>query len=143
MWCQLDKDYVPSGEGNITLRKLSLECNPIQESGRMGLLTAVAYNGGLQTLSLGGGIFVGRDHQLLGESLWCNWHITSLDLSDTDIRTEGALELAKAVARPHGTIQELNLSRRGFARCSSAFHDSLRLHCGQRFLRFLRFLRCI
>jgi hypothetical protein len=113
-WYQLDTNYVPAGDGNITLRKLALECNPIQETGRRELLTAVAYNGGLETLSLGGGIFVGRDHQLLGESLWCNWHVTTLDLSDADIRTDGANALAKVISRPHGTIQALNLSRCNF-----------------------------
>ena len=111
MWYQLDKDYVPTGEGNLSLRKLSLECNPIQAAGNRELLTAVAYNGGIETLSVGGGIYLGREHRLLGESLWCNGRITSLDLADTDIQPDAARELAKVVSRPHGTIQTLNLSR--------------------------------
>ena len=52
-----------------------------------------------------------RDFKLLGETLWCNQHITSLDLSSTGIQTEAAKELAKVIARPHGTLLSLNLSR--------------------------------
>jgi hypothetical protein len=59
-WNQLDPDFIPTGEGNLTLRTLALQCNPIEENGRQALLTAVAYNGGLETLSLGGGTMIGR-----------------------------------------------------------------------------------
>ena len=33
MWMQLHPKFHPSGEGNNTLRTLSLECNPIEEEG--------------------------------------------------------------------------------------------------------------
>jgi hypothetical protein len=37
-----------------------MEFNPIEDEGRRELLAALAYNGGLEHLTLGGGILIGR-----------------------------------------------------------------------------------
>ena len=52
-----------------------------------------------------------RDSKLLGETFWCNQHITSLDLAHASMQTDAAKELARVIARPHGTLLSLNLSR--------------------------------
>ena len=110
-WYQLDKESVPCGVGNVTLRSLSLDCNPIEAEGRRVLLASVSCNGGLQSLSLGGGIAVGRDAVLLGQALWCNCNLTSLRVEDSHIGVSAARELAKVIARPRGTLRTLNLAR--------------------------------
>lgn len=46
-----------------------------------------------------------REHRLLGEALWCNWHITDLDLSDSEIDPRAAKALAKVISRENSVLR--------------------------------------
>jgi len=60
MWYELDPKFEPTGGGNMSLRTLALGHNPIEQKGCMCLLTALAFNGGLASVSLGGRVMMGR-----------------------------------------------------------------------------------